>query len=166
MLYEVITVFDTKNNEYWVEVLEGNEYEVSTDPFLRKKKITGNVFLKDVITERTLGKKQSDNLEDHEYIRITSYNVCYTKLLRIGSLSERYVTQIVPLKNIKAQDVANALKPLISREGDIVVYEPLNTIIIIETKTNLNKILTILDNIDKEKEIVFVKIYNSSYNFV
>lgn len=61
-------VFDTNNNEYWVEVLEGNEYEVSTDPYLRKKKITGNVFLKDIITERTLGKKQSDNPDNHEYI--------------------------------------------------------------------------------------------------
>jgi len=61
-------VFDSDNNEYWVEVLEGNEYEVSTDPFLRKKKITGNVFLKDIITERTLGKKQSDNPDNNEYI--------------------------------------------------------------------------------------------------
>ena len=61
-------VFDTKNNEYWVEILEGNEYEVSTDPFLRKKKITGNVFLKDIITERTLGKTKSDENQDYNYI--------------------------------------------------------------------------------------------------
>lgn len=56
-------VFDTENNEYWVEVLNGNEYEVSTDPFLRKKQLSSNVFIKDVTTQRTLGKPNSDNTE-------------------------------------------------------------------------------------------------------
>ena len=56
-------VFDTENNEYWVEILNGNEYEVSTDPFLRKKQLSSNVFIKDVITERTLGKPKSENTE-------------------------------------------------------------------------------------------------------
>ena len=75
--------------------------------------------------------------------------------------SDRFVTQIIPLKNISAQVVANTLKPLISREGDIVVYAPLNTLIIVETKSNLERLITILNNIDKEKDIIFVKIYNS-----
>ncbi|MCH7926870.1 MAG: type II secretion system secretin GspD [Candidatus Dadabacteria bacterium] len=79
----------------------------------------------------------------------------------ISDPSDRYVTQIIPLKNISAQDVANTLKPLISREGDIVVYAPLNTLIIVETKSNLQRLMTILDNVDKEKDIIFVKIYNS-----
>ncbi len=79
----------------------------------------------------------------------------------ISDPSDRFVTQIIPLKNISAQVVANTLKPLISREGDIVVYAPLNTLIIVETKSNLERLITILNNVDKEKDIIFVKIYNS-----
>jgi len=79
----------------------------------------------------------------------------------ISDPSDRFVTQIIPLKNLSAQVVANTLKPLISREGDIVVYAPLNTLIIVETKSNLERLITILNNIDKEKDIIFVKIYNS-----
>jgi general secretion pathway protein D len=79
----------------------------------------------------------------------------------ISDASDRFVTQIIPLKNISAQDVSNTLKPLVSREGDIVVHTPLNTLIIVETKSNLERLINILNNIDKEKDIIFVKIYNS-----
>lgn len=75
--------------------------------------------------------------------------------------TDSFVTQIIPLKNISAQDVANTLKPLVSREGDIVVHAPLNTLIIVETESNLERLINILNNIDKEKDIIFVKIYNS-----
>ncbi|NIP37630.1 MAG: type II secretion system secretin GspD [Candidatus Dadabacteria bacterium] len=75
--------------------------------------------------------------------------------------SDSFVTQIIPLKNISALNVANTLKPLVSREGDIVVHAPLNTLIIVETESNLERLINILDNIDKEKDIIFVKIYNS-----
>lgn len=77
---------------------------------------------------------------------------------RLGESSESYVTRLVPLKNIQANEIANILKPLISREGDILVYPALNTLIIVETASNLNRILTIIDNIDLEKQVKFIKI--------
>ncbi|NIS08599.1 MAG: type II secretion system secretin GspD [Candidatus Dadabacteria bacterium] len=79
----------------------------------------------------------------------------------VADPTDSFVTQIIPLKNISAQDVANTLKPLVSREGDIVVHAPLNTLIIVETESNLERLINILNNIDKEKDIIFVKIYNS-----
>ncbi|MCI0455134.1 MAG: LysM peptidoglycan-binding domain-containing protein, partial [Candidatus Dadabacteria bacterium] len=78
-----------------------------------------------------------------------------------GSPSDMYVTRLIPLKNINAQEVANILKPLISKEGDILAYAPLNTLIIVETASNLNRILKILENIDQETEIQFIKIEHS-----
>src|SRR3989304_6138939 len=59
------------------------------------------------------------------------------------------------------QRVANTLRPLISKEGDILAYAPLNTLIIVETVSNLNRILKIIDNIDQETEIQFIKIQHS-----
>jgi general secretion pathway protein D len=75
-----------------------------------------------------------------------------------GTPSDRFVTRLVPLKNINAAEVANVLRPLISREGDILVYPALNTLIIIDTVSNVNKLLKIIGNIDLETEIEFIKL--------
>jgi general secretion pathway protein D len=77
------------------------------------------------------------------------------------SPSDRFITRLVPLKNINATEVANTLKPLISKEGDILVYPKLNTLIIVETVSNLNKILKIIESIDLETEIEFIKIQHA-----
>ncbi len=47
--------FDIDTGEYWVEVLEDNEYIESPDPFLRKRKLANNVSFKDIVTKRSLG---------------------------------------------------------------------------------------------------------------
>jgi len=78
-----------------------------------------------------------------------------------GESSDSFVTRMVQLKNVQANEVANILKPLISREGDIVVYPATNTLIIVETVDNLNRILKIIDNLDVETEIEFIKIHNA-----
>ncbi len=78
-----------------------------------------------------------------------------------GEPSDRFITRLIQLDNIKANDAANILKPLISREGDVVVYPALNMLIIIETVDNLNRVLKIIENLDVETEIEFIKIENA-----
>lgn len=78
-----------------------------------------------------------------------------------GVSSDSFTTRMVQLKNTKADEVAAILKPLVSREGDVVVYPAMNMLIIIETVDNLNRILTIIENLDVETEIEFVKIHNA-----
>jgi len=75
--------------------------------------------------------------------------------------SDGFITRLVELQNVQASEVANILKPLISREGDIVVYPATNTLIIIERVDNLNRILKIIENFDVETEIEFIKIHNA-----
>jgi len=72
--------------------------------------------------------------------------------------SDRYVTRIVRLKNLSAVDVANTLRPFVSREGDIVAYPASNSLVIVETRSNLNRLLKIIENIDIDTVIEFVKI--------
>ena len=79
----------------------------------------------------------------------------------LGESSDSFITRLVQLKNVQASEVANILKPLISREGDIVVYPATNTLIIIETVDNLNRILKIIENLDVETGIEFIKIHNA-----
>lgn len=78
--------------------------------------------------------------------------------LEYGSPSDKFVTRLVPLKNINAVEIANALKPIVSKEGDVIAYPSSNTLIIIDTASNLNRILKIIGNIDAETGIEFVKI--------
>ncbi len=75
--------------------------------------------------------------------------------------SDRFITRLVELQNVQANEVANILKPLISRDGDIVVYPATNTLVIIERIDNLNRILKIIENFDVETEIEFIKIHNA-----
>ncbi len=75
-----------------------------------------------------------------------------------GSNSEKFVTRLVPLKNVNAVEIANILKPLVSKEGDILAYPASNTLIIIETASNLNRILKIIESVDLETGIEFIKI--------
>jgi general secretion pathway protein D len=72
--------------------------------------------------------------------------------------SDRFVTRLIPLKNVNASEIANTLKPLISREGDLLVYPNLNMLIIVDTVSNINKIIQIIRNIDVETAIEFIKI--------
>ena len=51
-------VFDIDTNEYWVEVIEGNEFVTPPDTFLQRKRLPVGVFFKDITTERSLGKTE------------------------------------------------------------------------------------------------------------
>ena len=81
--------------------------------------------------------------------------------IQMGESSDRFITKLINLKNVKADELSNALKPLISKEGDILVYPTSNKLIIIDTVDNVNRILEIISNLDVEKKIEFVKIHNA-----
>ena len=51
--------FDLDNNEYWVEFMQDNQFVVSTDPVLKRKKLPDGVSFEDIFTERTQEKINS-----------------------------------------------------------------------------------------------------------
>lgn len=53
--------FDLDNEEYWVEVQEGNQFEISNDPILKKRKLPEGLSFKDVQTDRTRVNSLGDN---------------------------------------------------------------------------------------------------------
>lgn len=80
---------------------------------------------------------------------------------KIGISSDRYITKIINLKNVKAEELANTLKPLVSKDGDLVVYTASNKLIVVDTVDNINRIVDIISNLDVEKRIEFIKIENA-----
>jgi len=79
--------------------------------------------------------------------------------------SDAYITRLIPLTAISASKAVNFLQPLISRDGHISSFGPGNMLMIVDTSNNIEKILKILDAIDKpgveEPELILLKYANA-----
>ncbi|MBM4384026.1 MAG: type II secretion system secretin GspD [Deltaproteobacteria bacterium] len=64
--------------------------------------------------------------------------------------SDRFITRLIPLRYIDAEQISNTLKPLVSKDASMVAYPPTNTIILTDSGTNIRRILDILRDIDIE----------------
>jgi general secretion pathway protein D len=64
--------------------------------------------------------------------------------------TDRFVTRLIPLSYIDAEQISNVLKPLVSKEAALVAYAPTNTIILTDSAANIRRILSILEAIDVE----------------
>jgi general secretion pathway protein D len=77
-------------------------------------------------------------------------------------VNEAYTARIIPLNFIQAQNILPALKPLVSREGYISVFGKSNSLLVLDTTLNIEKILNIIRLQDVEPpvyppQIVFLK---------
>ncbi len=59
-----------------------------------------------------------------------------------------FITRLIPLRYIKADAIANALRPLVSKDANMVEYIPTNTIILTDSASNVRRLLTIIEQID------------------
>ena len=82
----------------------------------------------------------------------------YTR--RGGSLSDEFITQLIPLKNIKARAAATLLAPLVSKEGLLSSYEPSNTLIIIDRGSNISRIQNIISELDIDQAAQVIRLYH------
>lgn len=64
--------------------------------------------------------------------------------------NERYITQLVPLQNIDAVEIATAFRPLVGSDGNMFAYGPSNMLIIMDSAANINRIIRILQKLDIE----------------
>ena len=65
-----------------------------------------------------------------------------------GAVEDSMVTQLVPLEHGTAVDFAKFLGPLVPKTGLLVPYPETNTLILIDTKSNVNRILDIVEELD------------------
>jgi general secretion pathway protein D len=61
-----------------------------------------------------------------------------------------YITRLIPLRYVKADAIANTLRPLVSKDANLVSYAPTNTIILTDTAASVRRLLTIIAEIDVE----------------
>lgn len=77
-------------------------------------------------------------------------------------VNDSYIARLIPLKYISSEEALKFLQPLVSKDGHISTFGPGNLIFIVDSGLNIEKIIKILDDIDKqstreEPEIVFLK---------
>ncbi|MBI3541313.1 MAG: hypothetical protein HY073_04155, partial [Deltaproteobacteria bacterium] len=65
-------------------------------------------------------------------------------------VTDRFITRLITLKNISASDMANVIKNLVSKEGNLFAYPVTNTLIITDTGTNIDRLVHLIGELDRE----------------
>ena len=90
-----------------------------------------------------------------------------TEIIKEGKalVSDTYIARLIQLKSISSANAMNFLQPLISKDGYISSFGPGNMLMIVDAATNIEKVLEILEAIDKpgieEPELILLKYANA-----
>jgi general secretion pathway protein D len=74
-----------------------------------------------------------------------------------------FITRLIPLKFVKAETVNNTLKPLVSKDANVIAYAPTNTLILTDTAANIRRLLRIIEEIDVETYSETIKVFPLKY---
>lgn len=64
--------------------------------------------------------------------------------------TDSFVTRLISLNNISANDMANAIKGLVSKSGNLFAYPATNTLIITDSGTNIDRLMKLIKELDQE----------------
>jgi general secretion pathway protein D len=90
-----------------------------------------------------------------------------TEIIKEGRalVSDTYIARLIQLKSISSANALNFLQPLISKDGHISSFGPGNMLMVVDAATNIEKVLEILEAIDKpgveEPELILLKYANA-----
>ena len=70
--------------------------------------------------------------------------------LATKAVGDQFVTQLVPLSFTEASSLVPVLQPMVSKDGLVSGYDPSNTLILIDTATNIERLLGIVSELDIE----------------
>ncbi len=65
-------------------------------------------------------------------------------------ITDAFITRLVQMRNISALDMSNAIKSLVTKEGNLFAYPSTNTLIITDTGSNIDRLLKIIKELDTE----------------
>lgn len=64
--------------------------------------------------------------------------------------TDSFITRLIKLENINAGDMAEAIKGLISRNGNLFAYPETNTLVLTDSGTNIDRLMKIIKELDQE----------------
>jgi general secretion pathway protein D len=74
-----------------------------------------------------------------------------------------FITRIVPLQNLESAEVVPLVTPLVSKDGMVSAFGSSNTLLLIDSRANIDRIITILSEIDREGPTGVLRIYPLGY---
>lgn len=77
--------------------------------------------------------------------------------------TDSFITRLITLENISAVDMSNAIKGLISKQGNLFAYPATNTLIITDSGTNIDRLMKIIKELDQEGPQQVVEIIPINY---
>ncbi|GAB4539899.1 MAG: type II secretion system secretin GspD [Thermodesulfovibrionia bacterium] len=63
-------------------------------------------------------------------------------------VNEGYITKLIPLQYIDADEASKFLRPIVSNDGHISPFGPRNLLLIVDSAINIEKVISILEKID------------------
>ncbi len=155
--------------------------ELTGKNFVVDKAVQGNVTILSPtkISEEEAYKVFESVLEVHGYTtveagsvikilpsaRARSQNVEMLQMSSEGIAEDKVVTQLVPLQYSSPDDIKKVLAPLVSQTSVLISHAPSGMLIITETRSNIQKLLGIINVLDvesKEYEVAFIPLVNAS----
>ncbi|MBD3668199.1 MAG: type II secretion system secretin GspD [Kangiella sp.] len=83
----------------------------------------------------------------------------------LDDYGDRYITQVIPVQNVDAQQIMNVLRPLVSpTSGHLFAVQGTNTLILHDSASNVRRISEIIDRTDKanDEEIEVIPLEHAS----
>ncbi|NNF84809.1 MAG: type II secretion system secretin GspD [Deltaproteobacteria bacterium] len=72
----------------------------------------------------------------------------------------RFITRLIPLQFVDVAGIVTLLTPLISKNGLLTSFAPSNTLILIDSRSNIDKVVRILEHIDREGTGTTMRIFS------
>ncbi|MBP2690135.1 MAG: ral secretion pathway protein, partial [Deltaproteobacteria bacterium] len=80
-----------------------------------------------------------------------------------GTPSAEFITRLVPLKYLQSAEVVPLLTPLVSKDGMVSAFGSSNTLLLIDSRANIDRIVTILSEVDDEGPPGILRVYPLAY---
>lgn len=77
---------------------------------------------------------------------------------RTSSVSDSFVTQLIPLKYADANEIRSLLSALVSKESSLLAYAPTNTLILTEVQSNISRLMKIIRALDIQVPAAVLKV--------
>ena len=103
-----------------------------------------------------------------KFYKILPANDAKQSGMRILSGTERapvnaaYIAQVIPLNRMPSKEAENFLKPIVSKDGYVASFGPSNSLLVVDSALNVQKVLDIVKAIDSDMnregaELVFLQ---------
>jgi general secretion pathway protein D len=77
--------------------------------------------------------------------------------------SAEFITRLVPLQYLETAEVVPLITPLVSKDGMVSAFGSSNTLLLIDSRANIDRIVTILGEIDNEGSPGILRVYPLAY---